>query len=485
MNRMGATCAFFAPSLLGNLNNVEAVTTLNTLILGGESIPPSLVEFWAPKLRLILAYGPTECCVICFTLDTSQYKPSAGDIGRAVGGRSWIVEKQDANVLAEIGEVGELLIEGPILARGYLNDLIKTDSQFIRNPAWMPADDHEQRHCRLYRTGDLVKYNKNGSVSFVGRADAQVKIRGQRLELGEVEMQLQRCASCHESGDVEHALVEVVVPAGRKSSPTLVAFLCLNSSESIGYLDWNRGDGAIPITSGVERQNFALLVAKVEGKMLLALPAYAVPTFYIPLRNIPLAISGKTDRKRLRSIVAELSIKQLADFSTSPQDCSQLETPSTPTERHLQCLWAAIFGVKTTAIGLNDNFFWLGGDSVLAIQLVAAARAAGLRLMLEIVFRHPVLFNMALATTQLIVCEELDLEIAPFALLKDVKVTTRVVNEASKNCSIAGDLIEDAYPCSPMQSGLLAVSMKDPGAYIMQLVYSLPLSLDINKFKAT
>jgi acyl-CoA synthetase (AMP-forming)/AMP-acid ligase II len=137
MNRMQVTSAFFTPSFLSNLR-FESLKTLNTVILGGESLPPALVQTWAAKLRLILAYGPTECCVICFTLDTTLCTPGPGDIGRAISGRAWIVDPNDLNLLAPLGTVGELLIEGPILARGYLNDTAKTEAGFIHTPSWMP-----------------------------------------------------------------------------------------------------------------------------------------------------------------------------------------------------------------------------------------------------------------------------------------------------------------------------------------------------------
>jgi amino acid adenylation domain-containing protein len=169
MRNMAVTCALFTPSLLGNLN-IENVPTLNTLILGGESIPPSLIEFWMSRLRVILAYGPTECCVVCFLSDASNHKPPPAEIGVSVGSCSWIVKEDNYNELAEIGAVGELLIEGPILARGYLNDATKTDAQFVQNPAWMSQSQIRgiRSQCRLYRTGDLARYQDDGTVCYAG-----------------------------------------------------------------------------------------------------------------------------------------------------------------------------------------------------------------------------------------------------------------------------------------------------------------------------
>lgn len=483
MRRMEVSAAFFTPSLLANLS-LETVTTLDTLIVGGESIPASLIDFWSPKLRLILAYGPTECTVICFVADTNQCTPAAGDIGRPIGIRAWIVEEQDFNVLSEFGAIGELLIEGPVLARGYLNDPIKTEASFIQSPAWLPPEQTKASSCRFYRTGDLVKYNHDRTVTFIGRADAQVKVRGQRLELGEVETQLQRCLSGLQDLGVEHALVEAILPKGKQNSKVLIALLSLNSPQPISYLDCGQDDGSIVVISEEERQNLASLTSKIEEKLRLVLPIYALPTFYIPIQNVPLAISGKTDRKRLRSILGALSMKELAAFSTPNVEPCLLEASMTPTEQHLQSLWAKTFGVEASDISSNDNFLGVGGDSVLAIRLVAAARAAGLDLTLEIVFRHPVLSDMALVITPLTGQDVHHDGVAPFSLLGGFNPTIHALMDVSKQCQVDQDLIEDIYPCSPMQSALLALSMKNPGAYIMQLVYSLPSNLDFTKFEA-
>jgi acyl-CoA synthetase (AMP-forming)/AMP-acid ligase II len=124
---MAVIYALFTPSLVVNLN-IENVPTLNILILGGESIPPSLVEFWALRLIVILAYGLTECCIVCFIADATQYKPAPAEIGLSVGSRAWIVKEDNYNELADLGSAGELLIKGPILVRGYLNDMVKTDA---------------------------------------------------------------------------------------------------------------------------------------------------------------------------------------------------------------------------------------------------------------------------------------------------------------------------------------------------------------------
>jgi hypothetical protein len=136
------------------------------------------------------------------------------------------------------------------------------------------------------------------------------------LEVGEVKRQLYKCLSAIETQEPEHPLVEAITPVGSNTSPILIAFI--SGLESIGGLDWDDDNNPIPVISDGERENLSSLISNIEARMRLVLPAYTLPSFYIPLRQVPLAISGKADRKRLRSIVSQLSIKQLAtSFSTA------------------------------------------------------------------------------------------------------------------------------------------------------------------------
>ncbi|MCJ1285740.1 hypothetical protein MMC26_005081 [Xylographa opegraphella] len=480
MNTMQVTCAFFTPSLLINLR-FERFMTLDTIILGGESLPPSLVRTWAKKLRLILAYGPTECCVICFTLDTSQYTAGDGDIGRAISGRAWIVEANDFNMLAPVGTVGELLIEGPVVARGYLNDNIKTKEAFIDSPQWLAKHEiHDP--SRLYRTGDLVKYNEDGTIKYVGRIDHQVKLRGQRLELGEVEHHLRNIVS--EIGGMAELVVEVVTPAGEPQVPTLIAFLRAHeATESFGYLDWDEGKEPVLVTSESEQQRLAILVGHIKDNISLVLPTYSIPSVFVPLRRVPLSVSGKVDRKEVRSISAKLTLPQLTSFATrSDTQAICLEHPAlTPMEIQMRHLWADVLLIDPNSVGPKDNFLWLGGDSVAAIGLVALARTAKLHLTIQAIFSHPILSEMSQVTSSLDSSFNGVHEITPFALVADNFTIQDLRNEASVQCKIHADLVEDIYPCTEMQKSLLALSLKESNSYIMQLIYKVPSSIEHGK----
>ncbi|KAI2954808.1 hypothetical protein CBS147322_3492 [Aspergillus niger] len=497
MNQMKVTSAFFTPSLLRNLDP-GSMETLDTLIVGGERVPRDLVDQWAPSLRLlVLAYGPTECTVACMALAISEPTPlyESGNLGQAITGRAWIVDEDDCDRLAPIGAVGELLIDGPVLARGYLHNDAQTQQAFIPCPRWMPESMHTSTE-RMYRTGDLVKYTPEGSICYVGRRDNQVKIRGQRLEMGEVEYQLQSCLTGLAIG-VAEAVADVLTPAGKTDAgPILVGFLRMASETAInqvGYLDWEREEGGSPVimTSDAQQQQFSTLVTDIISSMTRALPPYAVPSIYVPLKQLPLSVSGKTDLKRLRSIAGELTASQLAGFTCTTTDSmsdEQAHMPATPAERQLQALWSNLFHTEPESISVQDNFLWLGGDSVFAIGLVAAARSAGLILTVETILSHPVLSDMAahatIAKTDSGDAPDTISAIPAFALLESSECVKEVCRLASDQCQIDPSLIEDIYPCSPVQEALMALSIKSPSAYIMQFVHSLPASIDLERFKA-
>lgn len=338
----------------------------------------------------------------------------------------------------------------------------------------------------MYRTGDLCKYLEDGRVCYGGRVDNQVKIRGQRLELEEVETKLGGCLSGLEDVETKHIVVEAVALSGL-TSKQLVAYLCLTTAGSIGCFDWEKTDeiGSHLCTSIEEQERFSDLVLEIESMIKLVLPAYAVPTIWIPIRNVPLTISRKIDRKRLRSILSSLSAKQLTIFTQTGSRSSNFTSYGQPTEKESQLrkLWADVFGLPSSDLDLNDNFFSLGGDSVLAIKLVATARSIGFDLSLEIVFEHPVLSDMATITKSLTARAQSVAEIKPFSLLDSSWDTNMVLQEASKQCSIPEKSIEDIYPTTPMQEGLLALSMKDQGTYILQFVYQMPESVDLDRLR--
>jgi len=171
------------------------IPSLETLVLAGEAVQPALVETWSTRVRLFNGYGPAECTVLSTINGPMTDKDRSRNLGKPLAITVWVVNHEDHNSLVSIAAVGELLIEGPLLARGYLHGLDKTAAAFITDPAFITRhsftttlDGQQPQPRRMYRTGDLVRQSAvDGSIAYVRRRDGQVKIRGQRVKLGDTE----------------------------------------------------------------------------------------------------------------------------------------------------------------------------------------------------------------------------------------------------------------------------------------------------------
>ncbi|KAL7780614.1 hypothetical protein CFE70_010639 [Pyrenophora teres f. teres 0-1] len=366
INAMGANWALLTPSV-AQLLNPSDVPTLKILVIGGEQVTSTDWNRWPTSVQLINGYGPTECCIVCAGYTTTQAF-TTGTIGRAIASVSWVVDPENHHKLAPLGSVGELLVEGPILARGYLNDAEKTAAAFIEDPAWLMdgCQGYAGRRGRLYKTGDLVQYNDDGNLVCLGRKDSQVKLRGQRIELGEIEHHLRECLP-----EATQMAVEVILPSEESKHATLAAFVRLE-------------------------QDYCHIPAVVDA-LAERLPTHMIPTIFITLEVFPMTTSGKTDRKVLREIGASFTPQQLANVRTSRQ--GQKRQPTTPAERAMQQLWAGVLAIAPDSIGLDDSFFRLGGDSIAAMKLVGEVRRAGIQLTVADLFRNPRLDQLTAAAT--------------------------------------------------------------------------------------
>ena len=282
MNRKQVNWVLFTPSV-ASLITPEAVPTLQTLALGGEPVKQENITRWVGKVRLFNCYGPAECGA-CAIGEFTQEDSRPGKVGRQFGsGLCWVVDPQDHNRLLPIGAIGELLVEGPTLARGYLDDLAKTRAAFIKNPTWSQAVGLNKPR-RLYKTGDLDRQNSDGTLDFVGRKDLQLKVRGQRVELGEVEH--------HLSAFPGVALSVSAMPKSGPYSPNLVGLIQLQQGGNapVQYTTLNQISSEDELTSDFDKQ-------KLLQFLRSRLPSYMVPTHLLLITRLPLSVSGKIDRK--------------------------------------------------------------------------------------------------------------------------------------------------------------------------------------------
>ena len=354
--RFNATFAFFTPSLLRVLQP-SSLHSLDTLIIGGEPLKFFEIQAWAGRVKIVNIYGPTECTVMATCADMGIDQEYDFTIGSGVATNTWIARSPSCDTLSAIGTVGELWLEGPLVGQGYLNDPDKTAAAFVDDPPWLlrGGPGHPGRRGRLYKTGDLVRYNPDGTLMFIGRKDAQVKIRGQRVELGEVEHHVRRNLE-DVSEIVGQVVAEVLIPQG-SDNPTLVAFLGVETSGIATSED--------DLKATVQRTTVGL-----EEKLVEALPAYMIPSAYVPLTSLPVTATGKTDRRRLREMGETLYWDQVTADSQRGRIL-----PADSLQESIQDVWVEVLNLPGESISMDSAFTRLGGDSITAMQVVSRCRA--------------------------------------------------------------------------------------------------------------
>ncbi|MCG8416661.1 MAG: amino acid adenylation domain-containing protein [Proteobacteria bacterium] len=351
----GITVVEVVPSylsvLLDRMPPHATFSTLRTLIVTGETVHPALVRRWFdrfPTIPMVNAYGPTEASddITHFTMSRPPDLPTI-PVGKAIRNTHIYIVDEYMNLCAE-GIKGEICVSGIGVGRGYINDAARTGAVFTEDPF------REESGVRLYKTGDVGCFMADGTVLFFGRKDHQVKIRGFRIELGEIEGALTALP------EVVDAIVIDRRDDGR--SPYLCAYIT--------------GSGEAPPDPAV-----------IATELARTLPEYMIPAAFVFLDALPLSRNGKVDRKALpRPDFAQLN-------APSGDSRSGEERQATPREAALISIWQDVLNV--TPIGVNDNFFALGGDSILVMRIASRAAQANIGVTPRMVFEHPTIAELA------------------------------------------------------------------------------------------
>jgi amino acid adenylation domain-containing protein len=425
------TILHFVPSMLGAfLEDLEPAkcSSLKHIVCSGEALPAEMVEdvkSRLPWVRIHNLYGPTEAAIDVTAVDLTSVdtKATGVSIGKPVANtRIFIVNKNLAP--QPIGVPGELLIEGVQVARGYLNKPALTGEKFIASPFNFGQ--------RVYRTGDLAKWTSKGEIIYLGRLDDQVKIRGNRIELGEIESRMR------ESQYVDEAAV--IVKEDESSRKYLVAYV----TSKPGYSE-----------------------ESLAHYLKMHLPEYMLPSRIIEIPEFPLTSSGKLNRKALSS--RDEALPATADTYAAPRN---------ETETALAGIWASVLKLKQ--VGIHDNFFKTGGDSILSIRLISRINKQ-LKVSLNIaqLYEYSTIAQLSsfITKAQGITAEEEKIREKINARIESQKLA--ILDEIANK-----DSIEDIYPMRDIQKGMILLSAMNPaaGMYHDQFVYPTP-KVDIEIFK--
>ncbi|MDO6435722.1 amino acid adenylation domain-containing protein [Flavitalea sp. BT771] len=327
------------PGFLGAVNPEIAYDSLKRVIVGGEVCPVPLAQKWCDKVRFYNEYGPTETTVIAmkFRYGPENRNRKTVPIGKPLGNAHiYILDKQGR--LVPEGVAGELYIGGLLVGRGYLNRPELNAKYFLNDPF---------AAGRMYRTGDLVRTLEDGNLEYLGRGDDQVKVRGYRIEPGEIERVLESCAGVRQCAVVTRA----------------------------------EGSGGVNTLVGYVTADETFDVQAAQAAMRRQLPDFMVPGILVRVPEMPLTANGKVDRKAL------------ACRELHRQETVSYETARNATEVLLVRIWKEVLG--RNEIGISDNFFESGGDSIKAIQITARAYKEGYKINMRDIFQFPFIKDLA------------------------------------------------------------------------------------------
>ncbi|MEB9613525.1 amino acid adenylation domain-containing protein, partial [Bacillus cereus] len=323
--------------------NINCLTNIRKILFGGERVSVAHVRKAVQHIgenKIIHVYGPTESTVFATYYEVNEVEDSSENvpIGKPLSNTTTYIVNKNGQ-LQPIGVAGELWIGGSGLAKSYLNRPDLTSEKFVNNP-FIPGE-------RIYKTGDLVRWLSDGNIEYLGRIDQQVKIRGYRIELGEIEANLLKIES------VQEAIV--VVRENEDRSKQLCAYFVANNDLTVG---------------------------QIREAMSQELPDYMLPSYFVQLTHMPLTPNGKIDRKVLPEPEQSLQIG------------IEYVAPQTPIEEMLVSIWQTVLGVPQ--IGVLDNFFDLGGDSIKAIQASSKLLQAGYKIEMKHWFKYQSVAELSL-----------------------------------------------------------------------------------------
>lgn len=514
MNRMAAEWAFFTPSFARFFcRQGYRVKTLKTLAVGGEALTRGDAQTFLEDLdldRVVQVFGPAEFITMFLKNVTPQdhYPEDEREQTENLpfvpsNAHSWIVDPDNLDRLAPVGAVGELLIEGPALFTGYLNDVLRTEAALVKAPLWRSSMDIAPPVFRMYRSGDLVRYLENGEMIYVSRKDGVVKLRGQFVDLGEIESLLRTSLGLVLEGIDMPAKMETEA-AVLLATDNSVSFIPTGDQALVAFIRPNR------VEETEDGRNTLYTAAKVlQTQLRKKVPEYMVPRLFYPVDAFPYNASGKLDRKALALSITSLDVDRWLRLSgpdrpevsptTTDRPQSGLSSEPHDKETHdlisglLKSAWTEVLGESDAKFSIQDDFFQKGGNSMRAMELVAAARRHGISITVGKIFGNPV-FDSLVSAASISRHSQINgthgqkavspADAAPFSLLGPAWTKEEILKRSIAQCrGLDESDVQDVLPATPLQSDFMASGIKRPGTFVAQTWLEIPPHVSVAHFQ--
>lgn len=453
VSRLEITHIDLTPSL-ARLVHPDDVPSLcrGVFITGGEQLKQEILDVWGPKRVIHNFYGPTEATIGVTTYPCVPINGRPSNIGRQFANVGCYVLRPGTQIPVLRGGVGELCVSGKLVGKGYLNRDELTAERF---PTLAAFGD------RVYRTGDLVRVLHDGCFDFLGRADDQVKLRGQRLEVGEINQ-------CVREGVAEVVdVVTLVVRNEKQQKDLLVSFVVTTQDQKAKELHIIKGAEAVSISQ------------KVQRACRDRLPGYMVPTYVLLLPFVPLSPNNKAEVKELRALFNKLSPEQLVAPSASSSAVIGV------VGRKLCKALAMMSGSTEETITPATNIFELGVDSITVLRFVRALKREGVNTHAAVILRNPIVADLTEALQS-----SKSLATSSSGLL-EARQTIEACQHRHKGhicrvLDVTSDEIEYVAPCSALQQGMISRSRSDDGgtAYFNTFPYELAEDVSLPELRS-
>ncbi|KAJ3405984.1 hypothetical protein HDV05_006240, partial [Chytridiales sp. JEL 0842] len=409
---------------------------LKVLVSGGEGITHQIIRDWGDGQSLVNAYGPSEVTIGCSMLVGMSSSHSPQNIGKLFSNCSGVIASPDGKPLLK-GAIGELLVGGHLVGRGYLNRPELTSEKFID---WSLPGQPKQL---MYRTGDLARMLADGTLELLGRKDSQVKIRGIRIELEEISRVF---VDSHSNVTSACAIPYKAFESDLKPTQ-LACFIVIDGTSSPSDVV----DELLILPRTPKLQS---IIEIVESRARRQLPSYMMPALVLPVTYIPLGTTGKTNTAKLLELLYQTRRLQNADKSS----LHDISDSWSPLEARIRDEIAAVLHIPCTQVAKNSNIFELGVDSLNATQLVRKLRKHQINLEVSDLMLNPMISDIA--AVALARTDEHDIANA------DLTESFRNLCDELKHCLVCdtnGSQLVKAYPCTSMQEGLIFQTLNSEG----------------------